>query len=100
MASPMWQVKRSGISCAESLCVSNKKPPIFAALLSSVTLTRTPFSFPSVRLNSSTSVSIGEPACSPYTCHIVSSTGSLAESRDLFPQPVRANTRMKAMRMA
>ena len=96
----MWQVKRSGISCAESLCVSNRKPPIFAALLSSVTLTRTPFSVPTVRLNSSTSVSMGEPACSPYTCHIVSSTGSLAESSDWFPQPVRANIRMKAIKMA
>ena len=51
-------------------------------------------------MNSSTNVSIGEPACSPYTCHIVSSTGSLAESRDLFPQPVRANTMITAMRMA
>ena len=67
VASLMWQVNRSGISGASlpPFWASLRKPPILEALLRLVTCTRTPFSCPTVRLNSCTSRSIGEPDCSP-----------------------------------
>ena len=66
VASLMWQVKRSGISCrSPPFWASFKKPPILEALERFVTCTRTPCSCPTVWLNSCTKTSMGEPDCSP-----------------------------------
>ena len=56
-----------------------------------VTLSRMPFSLPTVSLNSVSRRFMGESACSPYTCQMLSMVGSLGESRVLLPpQPASA----------
>ena len=90
LASAGWAENRSGRSSAPALA-SCSWPPMAALLVMLVTLSRMPFSLPTVSLNSVSRRFMGESACSPYTCQMLSMVGSLAESRVLLPpQPARA----------
>ena len=88
-----WAENRSGRSSAPGLpaLASCSWPPMAALLVMLVTLSRMPFSLPTVSLNSVSRRFMGESACSPYTCQMLSMVGSLGESRVLLPpQPARA----------
>ena len=93
LASAGWAENRSGRSSAPGFpaLASCSWPPMAALLVMLVTLSRMPFSLPTVSLNSVSRRFMGESACSPYTCQMLSMVGSLAESRVLLPpQPARA----------
>ena len=93
LASEGWAENRSGRSSAPGFpaLASCSWPPMAALLVMLVTLSRMPFSLPTVSLNSVSRRFMGESACSPYTCQMLSMVGSLAESRVLLPpQPARA----------
>ena len=65
------------------------------ALDIAVTLMTIPFSSPTVSLNSSASRFMGESACSPYTCHSESVTGSFLFSSEP-EQPPSVSSKMKS----
>ena len=93
LASEGWAENRSGRSSAPGFpaLASCSWPPMAALLVMLGTLSRMPFSLPTVSLNSVSRRFMGESACSPYTCQMLSMVGSLAESRVLLPpQPARA----------
>ena len=93
LASAGWAENRSGRSSAPGLpaLASCSWPPMAALLVMLVTLSRMPFSLPTVSLNSVRRRFMGESACSPYTCQMLSMVGSLGESRVLLPpQPASA----------
>ena len=93
LASAGWAENRSGRSSAPGLpaLASCSWPPMAALLVMLVTLSRMPFSLPTVSLNSVSRRFMGESACSPYTCQMLSMVGSLGESRVLLPpQPASA----------
>ena len=93
LASAEWAENRSGRSSAPGLpaLASCSWPPMAALLVMLVTLSRMPFSLPTVSLNSVSRRFMGESACSPYTCQMLSMVGSLGESRVLLPpQPASA----------
>ena len=93
LASEECAENRSGRSSAPGLpaLASCSWPPMAALLVMLVTLSRMPFSLPTVSLNSVSRRFMGESACSPYTCQMLSMVGSLGESRVLLPlQPASA----------
>ena len=78
LASAEWAENRSGRSSAPGLpaLASCSWPPMAALLVMLVTLSRMPFSLPTVSLNSVSRRFMGESACSPYTCQMLSMVGS------------------------
>ena len=97
----LWQKNRSGIdgTPGTSFCASNNFCPICDAFDIIVTSMMIPFSKPTVSLNSCISRFIGESACSPYTCHIVSVTGLSGSSFVFCEHPVKLNSRSNPAKM-